>query len=145
MNSNQKNETASAPAMGLIAFDHTTLIVDDVDASRQFYVKLLGMNEVARPDFDFAGAWFQLGQTMIHVTESGDKAGLAGWGDRKVKSISRGHHIAYTTLNFDDAVSAIAHYGIPIGDGPKTRPDGARQVYIYDPDGHLIEICEPTP
>ena len=26
--------------------------------------------------------------------------------------------------------------------GPKLRPDGARQLFLYDPDGHLIELAE---
>ena len=32
----------------------------DAEASRQFYVELLGMTEVDRPAFDFQGAWFQI-------------------------------------------------------------------------------------
>ena len=142
---NTKNEPVeSAPSMGLISFDHTTLIVKDVRASRQFYVDFLEMTEAIRPAFDFPGAWFQLGSTMIHVTQEGELAGMAGWGDRKVVNVSRGHHLAYTTRDFDQALERIKQFNIAVGDGPKVRPDGARQVYIYDPDGHLIEICEPA-
>jgi hypothetical protein len=24
--------------------------------------------------------------------------------------------------------------------GPQSRPDGPRQLYIYDPDGYLVEL-----
>lgn len=130
--------------MGLTSFDHVTLIVKSVESSRFFYVQLLGMTEAKRPDFDFPGAWFQLGASMIHVTQESELAGQSGWGDRQVKSVSRGHHLAYLTSDFDQAMRAIEQNQIAIGDGPKVRPDGARQVYIYDPDGHLIEICEPV-
>ena len=51
----------------LIGFDHVTLVVSDVVSSRGFYVEQLGFQEVQRPEFDFAGAWFQIGQTMVHV------------------------------------------------------------------------------
>jgi catechol 2,3-dioxygenase-like lactoylglutathione lyase family enzyme len=128
-------------SLAVTSFDHFTLIVDDLDASREFYVDFLGMTESPRPDFKFPGAWFEIGAVQIHVTCSSDRAGLAGWGDRHVKSISRGHHFAFTVKNFDDAMSVINSLGLKIGDGPKCRPDGAKQVYIYDPDGHLVEIC----
>lgn len=33
--------------------------------------------------------------------------------------------------------------GVPIVDGPKSRPDGYIQVFVTDPDGHVIELCSP--
>lgn len=121
-------------------FDHITLIVADLDATRQFYVELLGMEEHPRPAFDFPGAWFGIGKMQIHATVEGELAGLAGWGDRKVKSISRGHHFAFEVHDVDAAFKRIMELGIKVGDGPKQRPDGAHQLYIYDPDGHLVEL-----
>jgi catechol 2,3-dioxygenase-like lactoylglutathione lyase family enzyme len=128
-------------SFGLAAFDHVTLIVADVQASREFYVDRLGMSEAERPSFSFPGAWFQLGDTFFHITEASGLAGKAGWGDRGVTQISRGHHIAFRTVNFDLALEAINRFEIEIAAGPQTRPDGAKQVYLYDPDRHLIEIC----
>jgi catechol 2,3-dioxygenase-like lactoylglutathione lyase family enzyme len=128
------------------ALDHITLIVDDLAATREFYVDTLGMAEVPRPDFDFPGAWFEIGHVQIHATVAGELAGLAGWGDRQVKSISRGHHFAFEVSDMDAALESIARIGLKIGDGPKQRPDGAHQVYIYDPDGHLVELfTKPFP
>ncbi|MGI9496730.1 MAG: VOC family protein [Mariniblastus sp.] len=128
-------------SLAVTSFDHITLIVDDLEATRKFYVNFLGMTESQRPAFDFPGAWFQIGAVQIHATCSSELAGRAGWGDRQVKSISRGHHFAFTVDNFEDAMNAINSLEIEIGEGPKTRPDGAKQVYVYDPDGHLVEIC----
>ncbi len=125
----------------LTSFDHVTFVVSDVASSRKFYVDQLGFQEVQRPAFNFRGAWFQIGKTMVHVTESDTLSGDAGWGDRKVERISRGHHIAYRTSDFEQALRAIENCGIQIVSGPQVRPDGANQVYIYDPDRHLIEIC----
>ncbi len=121
-------------------FDHVTLIVADVEATRNFYVNLLGMEEKPRPAFDFAGAWFEIDTVQIHATIASDLAGLAGWGDRKVKAISRGHHIAFEVDDVDAAHQRVLELGIKVGDGPKTRADGAFQLYIYDPDGHLVEL-----
>ncbi len=122
------------------SFDHITLIVADLEATREFYVNLLGMTESTRPDFDFPGAWFAIGNVQIHATVASELAGLAGWGDRQVKSTSRGHHFAFEVSDVNAAYEQVKRVGIEVGDGPKTRPDGARQLYIYDPDRHLVEL-----
>ena len=131
---------ASLNPLQVRSFDHITLIVSDLNATRAFYVDVLGMTESPRPDFDFPGAWFEVGNIQIHATVASDLAGLAGWGDRRVKSISRGHHFAFEVPDVNAACEEAKRRGITIGDGPKTRPDGARQLYIYDPDQHLVEL-----
>ena len=136
----QKVKMSEANPLQVNSFDHITLIVSDLDATRRFYVDILGMTESPRPAFDFPGAWFQVGSMQIHATVASDLAGMAGWGDRKVKSVSRGHHFAFEVDSVEKAVLQIKELGITIGDGPKQRPDGAHQVYIYDPDGHLVEL-----
>jgi glyoxylase I family protein len=71
------------------SIDHITIISSDLDATRKFYVDGLGMEEVARPDFNFPGLWFQAGPTQIHVTLESPEAGKAGWGDQGVQITSR--------------------------------------------------------
>ena len=127
------------------SFDHITLIVTDLESTREFYVDKLGMTEHPRPAFDFPGAWFGIGNIQIHATLESDLAGMAGWGDRKVKSISRGHHFAFEVPDVAAAAEAAKENGIKIGDGPKQRPDGASQVYLYDPDDHLVELFSAPP
>lgn len=121
-------------------FDHVTLIVADLSATRDFYVGILGMTEMPRPDFDFPGAWFQVGAVQIHATVASKLAGLSGWGDRKVISVSRGHHFAFEVTDVGAAYQHAKEFGVEVADGPKTRPDGAYQLYVYDPDRHLVEL-----
>lgn len=121
--------------------DHVTLVVASVPASRRFYVDLLGMTEVPRPAFDFQGAWFQAGATLIHLIEEHDRSGPAGFPDGVVKKSSRNHHFAFEV---DDAAAAAEHLkaqGIELVDDAKKRPDGATQVFLQDPDGHVVELC----
>lgn len=122
------------------SIDHLTLVVADIDLSRKFYVDLLGMSEVPRPEFSFPGAWFQLGNTQIHITLSDANSGQAGWGDRQVGRVSRGHHFAFQVNDMDQAIAILNEHEIRIVDGPKSRPDGPTQVYVRDPDNHLIEL-----
>ena len=53
--------------MPLSDLHHVALKTQDLAASEQFYTEVLGMEKVDRPDFDFPGAWLQMGQTMFHL------------------------------------------------------------------------------
>jgi catechol 2,3-dioxygenase-like lactoylglutathione lyase family enzyme len=32
---------------------------------------------------------------------------------------------------------------VPILSLPKPRPDGYMQIFVTDPDGHIVELCSP--
>ncbi len=98
------------------------------------------MKEVHRPNFDFAGKWFESGTSQIHATLESDLAGLAGWGDRHVKRVSRGHHFAFQVADADEAAKFLSEKQVKIVAGPQQRPDGPTQVYVHDPDGHVVEF-----
>ena len=124
-----------------LTFDHITLVVNDLEASRKFYVDTLGVSEVPRPNFSFAGLWFQIGVTQIHLIESNEESGPAGYPDQVIRANTRNHHLAFRV---DDAMAAAAivkELGLPIVSDAKQRPDGAVQVFVNDPDGHIVELC----
>ena len=126
--------------IAVTALDHVTLICANLSATRKFYVDLLGMTEVPRPPFDFPGLWFQVGSVQIHATQASPEAGQPGWGDRGVKKISRGHHIAFAVDDVVQALEIVRANGVPIASPLQKRPDGLQQVYLYDPDGHIVEL-----
>lgn len=136
--------TSAAP-IKVKHIDHITLVVKSVEASRQFYVGLLGMSEVPRPDFDFAGAWFQAGATLIHLIEEHDRSGPAGFPDEVLLKSSRNHHFAFEVEDAKAAAETLKELGIDLVDDAKTRPDGAVQAFLTDPDGHVVELCTSNP
>jgi catechol 2,3-dioxygenase-like lactoylglutathione lyase family enzyme len=121
--------------------DHITLVVRDVAASRDFYVGLLGMVEVPRPAFSFGGAWFQAGATLVHLIEQHDLSGPAGVPGELHRKTSRNHHFAFEVDDAAAAAVALKRLGIALVDDAKQRPDGAVQVFLSDPDGHVVELC----
>ena len=121
--------------------DHVTLVVRDVEASRRFYVGLLGMIEVPRPAFSFDGAWFQAGATLIHLIGEHDRSGPAGYPLEVLVKSSRNHHFAFEVDDAYAAAAALKAKGIPLIDDAKLRPDGAVQVFLADPDHHVVELC----
>jgi len=122
------------------SFDHVTLICADLEATRRFYVDFLGMTLVPRPAFKFPGLWFQSGNMQIHATQASPEAGKAGWADQGNTIVSRGHHIAFAVDNVSDALKIVESHGVRIASPLQQRPDGFKQLYLYDPDGHVVEL-----
>ncbi len=47
---------------------HVSLPVSDIDKARKFYGDVLGLEEdMRRPDFEFKGAWYKLGDRHVHL------------------------------------------------------------------------------
>ncbi len=115
----------------ILQLDHVALHVKDVQATSEFYQKVLGLKRMDRPNFSFNGAWLKLGEKQsLHLIE-----GL----ERDVINSNRGDHFA---LLVDD-IEAWAEHLVSLGvshRGPKTRADGAFQIFIDDPDAHSVEL-----
>lgn len=98
------------------------------------------MSEVPRPAFKFPGLWFQLGNVQIHATQASPESGQAGWGDRGGGVVSRGHHIAFRVDDVSAALKIVEAHGVRIASALQQRPDGYKQLYLFDPDGHVVEL-----
>ena len=117
--------------MKIHELNHVAIHVSDVDESCRFYRSVLQLQPMPRPAFTFPGAWFRLGVNQeLHII-----------GERidPVISDNRGNHFA---LQVDDLeawnrhLDAVGAEHLP----RKRRPDGAWQLFLRDPDGHVIEL-----
>lgn len=134
---------STANAIQVKALDHVTLVVKDLERSRAFYCDVLGMKQVERPGFSFQGSWFQAGSTQIHLILEHDDSGPAGINKPEHLISTRTHHFAFEVEDGHAAGRRLMELGCPIVSGPKERPDGAVQVFVTDPDGHVVELCSP--
>lgn len=125
------------------SIDHATLVVKDLERSRRFYVDALGMREVPRPAFSFDGLWFQAGPTQIHLILAYSGSGPAGNLLEEVRRTSRTHHLAFLVEDAAACLPRLQELRITVLSDPKPRPDGYMQVFVTDPDGHVIELCSP--
>src|SRR5438067_13563946 len=117
--------------MIICELNHVAIYVTDVERSRDFYRRVLRLEEIARPAFSFPGAWFRLGTSQeLHL--------IANHGGPFFRSHEKNHF----ALRVDDLNEWEAHLKTVAADFalPKQRPDGAWQVFVRDPDGHVIEL-----
>lgn len=130
--------------MQIAAIHHVSLTVSDLERSRTFYRDVLGLAEIARPNFSFPGAWFQLGAAQqLHLIVHPH----ATYRDGKPLD-TRDLHFA---VRVDDYM-ATADYLRGLGYREDAADEfrrlifnprataGFPQMYILDPDRHVIEI-----
>lgn len=122
--------------MTVLELNHVALHVADLEASVAFYRDQLELEPMARPAFAFPGAWFRLGvRQELHL--------IAGR-EQPVQSERRGTHFALQVGSMDEAEALLQRNGVAYRPR-KRRPDGAWQLFLADPDGHLIELTDLSP
>ena len=117
------------PALTFKRVHHVSINVTDADESVRFYREVLELEPLARPPFDFAGAWFALGEQQLHLIEAPGFVAPVG------------QHFA---LFVDDIGATIAVLA-PRCDGVARCRDPGRVSagFFADPTGNSIELNQP--
>ena len=106
--------------------NHIAIHVKDVAASCEFYERVLQLKKIPRPAFKFPGAWYRLGEDQdLHIIGDRGDPVFAG---------SRGNHYALLVDDIDAWENYFVENKFPY-EPRRTRPDGAYQIYVADPDG----------
>ena len=122
--------------MKILELNHVALLVADVERSCEFYRRMLLLAPMPRPAFDFPGAWFRLGEHQeLH---------LIGGRTEQIVSGNRSNHFALLTNDLEAWEKHLTQVGADFRPR-KLRPDGAGQIFLRDPDGHVIELCTSPP
>ena len=122
--------------MAIDGLDHITVNASDLDASRRFYVEVLGLRDGDRPAFDVPGAWLYAGdRPIVHLVG----VHLVGERDRKATTTGSFDHYAFQAADLAGVIGRLKAAGIAYD--LFTVPGlGRKQVFVEDPDGVKIEL-----
>jgi catechol 2,3-dioxygenase-like lactoylglutathione lyase family enzyme len=131
--------------MDIESLHHVALTVTDLERSRTFYREILGLEEMARPPFPFAGAWFRVNNgQQLHLIVHTNPTLRTGKG-----LDSRDVHFAMRIRNYRSALEFLLSRGYreDLDDAHPMKMKvnvnataGFPQIFILDPDRHVIEI-----
>lgn len=118
--------------IGATFIEHVAIIVTDLDRARDFYGRVLGLEEVARPEsFDFPGTWYQVGRTCLHLL------------GKPAKDCESSRHFCFRVPDLQVAERHLQSVGWPYQWQKKHKIIGIDRFFIYDPDGNRIEVQGP--
>ena len=115
---------------------HVSFAVRDLEASREFYESVLGLQPVDRPDIGLPGAWYAAGSGQIHLIAAPEGADL---GTPVGALTPLANHSAFAIESYEEALVFLKERGAEIFE---TKPE-IGQLWIRDPDGNVIELIDP--
>jgi catechol 2,3-dioxygenase-like lactoylglutathione lyase family enzyme len=117
--------------MAVTEMNHFTVLTDDLERTRDFYVGLLGLREGPRPPLGFPGAWLYAGERpVLHV--------IAG---RALPEERRGvlDHMAFSAKDLAGITGKLEGAGIAydLRQQPESK---VWQLFLLDPNGAKVEL-----
>jgi lactoylglutathione lyase len=115
--------------------NHLSFSVENLEVSTRFYQDVLGLKQLEVPEnLRHRYVWFHLAP--------GQELHLLAGRQKPVNNVDpNGMHIALTVPDADVVEKYMIDKKIPYK--RYSRFDGAKQIYINDPDGYMIEFTQP--
>lgn len=130
--------------MALTAIAHYAVRTADLEASRRFYVEVLGLRAGYRPPFPFPGVWLYLGEDdsafgVVHLI--GEGGGLTAYLGERTAAAGSGavDHLAFFAEDWPAMRRRMQTHGAPFTE--RVVPAlHLRQVFVQDPAGVIVEL-----
>jgi lactoylglutathione lyase len=111
--------------------------VSDLERSLIFYTEVLGFivrERMTGDDGKLLGVMLKAGASELGLSQD-------DWSKGRDRKKGEGVRIwCETTQNVDALAERIKAAGVPLTDGPRDEPWGARTVGVDDPDGYHLTI-----
>lgn len=119
---------------------HLAIKTADLAATRAFWTGVIGLREIARPDFGYPGAWLACaqpgGQAIVHVYAGGPAMGATGLAPRGSGAID---HVSLACSGYHAYIARFRAAGL---DWREFLVPGTTlwQLFVYDPSGVQLEL-----
>ena len=119
---------------------HAAIKTADLNATRRFYTGVLGLLEIARPDFGYPGAWLACphpgGAAIIHIYAGGPALGADGHAPMGSAAID---HLSLACSGYAAFKARFIAHGL---DWREFVVPGTAlwQLFVYDPSGVQLEL-----
>ena len=131
--------------MPLSHIEHFLLQTTDMEATRKWYVEVLGMRVGPNPDFKFPVFWLYLGDTdVVHVTEGGkgtseNRKQYVGQQSEAASGTGVVDHIAFRATGLRDMIAHLRALKVEFRQR-RVDDQGLYQLFMFDPNGVKIEL-----
>ena len=126
--------------------EHILVTADDIDATRDWYARVLGMTSGPHPDFGFPVHWMYVDNIdIVHIGPSAKSAGeiqkkyLGRTSQKSEEGTGALDHIAFRATGLRAMLQHLRREKVPFS---QRRANGQAlfQLFLYDPNGIKIEL-----
>ena len=125
--------------------DHYLLQVADMAATRDWYVRVIGLAEGPNPDFRFPVCWLYAdGKDVLHIAEGGanvseNRRSYLGQQSTDTEGSGVIDHVAFRATGLAEMIERLDREG---ADYTKRRVDdqASFQLFVQAPDGVKVEL-----
>ena len=131
--------------MPLSHLEHVLIQTADMEATRDFYTRVLGMRVGPSPDFKFPVIWLYLGERdLIHVTAGGadtseNRKKYLGQESDALSGSGVIDHLAFRCTGLAEMMESLARHKIAFT-RRMVNDQGLFQLFFLDPNGIKIEL-----
>lgn len=120
--------------MSVGVLDHFNIRTRDLNGTVRFYQDILGLENGARPNFAFPGAWlYSEGRAVVHLVD------ISPTDEPQKPDSGVVHHVAFISRDFAGMRKRLQTKGVEFE--ARQVPGGALwQIFIRDPNGVMIEL-----
>jgi catechol 2,3-dioxygenase-like lactoylglutathione lyase family enzyme len=114
--------------------DHFNIRTRHLDETVRFYRDVLGLENGARPNFAFPGAWlYSEGRPVVHVVD------ISATAEPQKPDSGVVHHVAFASTDFNGMKARLQSAATAFD--VRQVPGGELwQIFIRDPNGVMIEL-----
>ena len=132
--------------MTVRSLDHVLVLSDDIEGTREFYCRAVGLRVGDRPPLEFPGYWLYAGadgaSACLHIADrrayAAHAAGLGLRVPERDPGVGPVDHVAFRAGDYGGVVERLAGCGVAAV--TNAVPGGPRQVFVEDPNGVRVEI-----
>jgi catechol 2,3-dioxygenase-like lactoylglutathione lyase family enzyme len=131
--------------MPLTFMEHFLVQSEDIEATKDWYVKVLGMRVGPAPDFKFPVYWLYVGdRDVLHLTVGGKKVSdnrktYLGQQSEAVQGSGVIDHVAFRATGLEEMIEHLTRLGVAFKER-QVNDQGLYQLFLFDPNGVKIEL-----
>ena len=131
--------------MPLSHIEHFLIQTESIDNTRDWYVRVLGMQVGPNPDFKFPVCWLYLdGRDIVHITEGGaqvseNRKKYVGQESHATHGTGVLDHIAFRATGLKEMLAHLRALKIDFKQR-QVNDQGLYQLFMHDPNGIKIEL-----
>ena len=135
--------------MGLSHLEHFLIQSADMEATKDWYVNVLGMRVGPHPDFKVPVYWLYLGdKDVLHIAEGGanvSKNRLKYAGQESTVTYGSGvvDHVAFRATGLLELIEHLKKNGIAFKER-QANNQALYQLFLHDPNGVKVELNFPA-